>query len=55
MTTHDRVADNFRRQSRMTLNKHVLREVHLGGRLRDGMIAWRDDTQAAALELVLQP
>ncbi len=38
----------------MTLTRHVLREVHLGGRLRDGVIAWRDDTQAAALELVIK-
>ncbi|GAA4557701.1 DUF932 domain-containing protein [Pseudonocardia xishanensis] len=38
----------------MTLTKHVLKEVHLGGRLSAGQITWAADTHAAALELVLK-
>jgi hypothetical protein len=38
----------------MTLNKHALSAVHLGGRLPDGVIAWQADTQAAALDLVIK-
>jgi len=38
----------------MTLTRHALREVHLGGRLPEGVIAWSDDTQATALELVVK-
>lgn len=36
----------------MVLNQHALAEVHLGGRLPEGVIRWSADTQAAALELV---
>lgn len=38
----------------MTLNKHALCAVHLGGKLPDGVIAWRADTQRAALDLVVK-
>lgn len=36
----------------MTLNRHALSEVHLGGKLDEGRIRWSSDTQATALELV---
>ncbi|MGH3833845.1 MAG: DUF932 domain-containing protein [Pseudonocardiaceae bacterium] len=36
----------------MTFTQDAMREVHLGGRLRDGVIRWSGDTQDAALELV---
>ena len=36
----------------MTINKHALSEVHLGGKLDEGQIRWSADTQAIALELV---
>lgn len=36
----------------MTIDKHALSEVHLGGRLDDGRIQWSADTQAAALKLI---
>jgi hypothetical protein len=38
----------------MTLNKHALSEVHLGGRLPAGVIAWQADTQHAALDVVIK-
>jgi hypothetical protein len=38
----------------MTLNKHALSEVHLGGRLPAGVIAWQADTQRAALDVVIK-
>lgn len=36
----------------MTFTADAMREVHLGARLRDGVIRWSADTQDAALELV---
>ena len=36
----------------LVLNQHALAEVHLGGRLPDGLIRWSADTQATALALV---
>lgn len=36
----------------LVLNQHALAEVHLGGRLPEGVIRWSADTQTAALELV---
>lgn len=36
----------------MTITKDVLREVHLGGRLDEGIIRWSADTQQKSLELV---
>ena len=42
-----RVCDNG-----MTLTKDALRNVHLGGKLEQGVIRWSDDTQARNLELV---
>jgi hypothetical protein len=38
----------------LTLNKHALSAVHLGGKLPDGVIAWKADTQTAALDLVVK-
>lgn len=38
----------------MTITKDAMREVHLGGRLSDGVIRWSADTQAAQLELVVK-
>jgi hypothetical protein len=38
----------------MTLTKHVLKEVHLGGKLPAGQIRWGADTHQAALDLVLK-
>jgi hypothetical protein len=36
----------------MTLTKDVMRELHRGSRLADGVVRWAADTQATALELV---
>ncbi len=36
----------------MTISSDVLREVHLGGRLAEGVVRWSAATQQAALELV---
>ncbi|MGH3533103.1 MAG: DUF932 domain-containing protein [Pseudonocardiaceae bacterium] len=36
----------------VTFTRDAMREVHLGGRLQDGVIRWSSDTQDAALELV---
>lgn len=36
----------------MTIAKDALREVHLGGRLDDGVVRWSERTQQAALDLV---
>lgn len=36
----------------LVLNQHALAEVHLGGRLPEGVIRWSADTQTAALDLV---
>jgi len=36
----------------MTITKDALREVHLGGRLADGVVRWSESTQQAALDLV---
>ncbi|MEU4377719.1 DUF932 domain-containing protein [Pseudonocardia alni] len=36
----------------MTLTRHAIDEVHVGGRLAAGQINWSSDTQAASLELV---
>lgn len=38
----------------LTLNKHALGAVHLGGKLPDGVIAWRADSEVAALDLVVK-
>ncbi|SDG81737.1 hypothetical protein [Pseudonocardia oroxyli] len=38
----------------MTLTRHVLKEVHLGGKLPAGQITWAADTHTAALDLVLK-
>lgn len=38
----------------MTFTADAMREVHLGGRLQDGVIRWSADTQDAALELVVK-
>ena len=38
----------------MTFTKDAMREVHLGGRLADGVIRWSADTQDAALDLVVK-
>lgn len=38
----------------MTFTKDAMREVHLGGRLADGMIRWSADTHDAALDLVVK-
>ncbi len=38
----------------LTLNKHALSAVHLGGKLPDGVISWKADTQTAALDLVIK-
>lgn len=37
----------------MTFTRDAMREVHLGGRLAEGVIRWSGDTQHAALELVV--
>jgi hypothetical protein len=36
----------------MTIAKDAIREVHLGGRLDEGVVKWSDDTQQRSLELV---
>jgi hypothetical protein len=36
----------------MTVTKDVLRSVHLGGKLEEGIVNWSDDTQAKNLQLV---
>jgi hypothetical protein len=38
----------------MTFTRDAMREVHLGGRLADGVIRWSVDTQDAALDLVVK-
>ncbi len=38
----------------MTFTRDAMREVHLGGRLADGVIRWSADTQGAALDLVVK-
>lgn len=36
----------------MTITRDAMRQIHLGGRLEEGLIKWGDDTQQKALELV---
>ncbi|AQZ70456.1 DUF932 domain-containing protein [[Actinomadura] parvosata subsp. kistnae] len=36
----------------MTINRDVLREVHLGGRMDDGIVRWSPDTLAKSMALV---
>lgn len=36
----------------MKITKDAMREIHLGGRLDEGVIRWTEDTQRKALELV---
>lgn len=38
----------------MTFSKDAMREVHLGGRLADGVVRWAQDTQDAALDVVIK-
>lgn len=38
----------------MTFTQDAMREVHLGGRLAEGVIRWSADTHAAALDLVVK-
>jgi hypothetical protein len=38
----------------MTFTRDAMREVHLGGRLADGVIRWSADTHDAALDLVVK-
>ena len=38
----------------MTFTKDAMREVHLGGRLQDGVIRWSSDTHDAALDLIVK-
>lgn len=38
----------------LTITKDTMREVHLGGRLSDGVIRWSADHQAALLDLVVK-
>lgn len=38
----------------MTFTRDAMREVHLGGRLHDGVIRWSSDTHDAALDLVVK-
>lgn len=38
----------------MTITRDALREVHLGGRLADGVVRWSGDTQDALLGLVVK-
>ncbi|BBG00434.1 MULTISPECIES: DUF932 domain-containing protein [Pseudonocardia] len=38
----------------MTITRDALREVHLGGRLADGVVRWSSDTQDALLGLVVK-
>lgn len=39
----------------MTITRDAVREVHLGGRLADGVVRWSADTQDAVLDLVGRP
>lgn len=39
----------------MTITRDAAREVHLGGRLADGVVRWSADTQDAVLDLVGRP
>lgn len=36
----------------MTITRDALREVHLGGKLDEGVVCWSDDTRGKAVELV---
>ncbi|SPL88424.1 Phage protein [[Actinomadura] parvosata subsp. kistnae] len=36
----------------MTINRDVLREVHLGGRMDDGVVRWSPDTLAKSMALI---
>jgi len=36
----------------MTITKDALREIHLGGRMDEGVIRWTEDTQRKSLDLV---
>jgi hypothetical protein len=36
----------------MTITRDAMREVHLGGRLAEGVVRWSADTQAAQLDLI---
>lgn len=36
----------------MTINRDVVREVHLGGRMDDGIVRWSQDTLAKSMQLV---
>jgi hypothetical protein len=38
----------------MTITRDAMREVHLGGRLADGVVRWSGDTQDALLRLVVK-
>ncbi|MHA6783207.1 DUF932 domain-containing protein [Pseudonocardia saturnea] len=38
----------------MTITRDAVREVHLGGRLSDGVVRWSTDTQDAVLDLVVK-
>ncbi|OXM56423.1 DUF932 domain-containing protein [Amycolatopsis thailandensis] len=38
----------------MTVTQDVMREVHLGGKLADGVVRWSADTQAAALDVLVK-
>lgn len=38
----------------MTFTKDMMREVHLGGKLPDGVVQWSRDTQDAALEVLVK-
>ncbi|MGH3898688.1 MAG: hypothetical protein ACRDTA_10635 [Pseudonocardiaceae bacterium] len=38
----------------MTFTRDAMREVHLGGRLAEGVIRWSADTHDAALDLVVK-
>lgn len=38
----------------MTFTQDAMREVHLGGKLADGVVRWSSDTQAAALDVLIK-
>ncbi|MBW0115662.1 DUF932 domain-containing protein [Pseudonocardia abyssalis] len=38
----------------MTITRDAVREVHLGGRMSDGVVRWSADTQDAVLDLVVK-
>ncbi|WP_410646198.1 DUF932 domain-containing protein [Amycolatopsis sp. cmx-4-54] len=38
----------------MTFTQDAMREVHLGGKLADGVVRWSADTQAAALDVLIK-